>query len=203
MQTAMNLNEIAEGFANPALGTQKVFRQVLNAMAHPGRIIELDEWVPVEGLDEATTALALTLLDFETSLWTDLPRGASALQWVTFHCGSPMGTSVSEADFALVTRPESMPRLESFCLGSEGSPHQSTTLILQVEYLEARPGKRLMGPGIDGSCDLDAGGLPDHFWSSRKNARALFPIGVDILFACNNRIAAMPRTTDWEETPCM
>ena len=203
MQTAMNLNEIAVGFANPSLGTQKVFRQVLEAMAHPGRIIELDEWVPVEGLDEATTAVALALLGFETSLWSDLPRSSSAVQWLSFHCGSPMGTSASEADFALITRPAAMPRLESFCLGSEGSPHISTTLIVQVEQLEARRGRRLTGPGIKGSCDLDVQGLPGHFWSSRKNARALFPMGVDILFACNNRIAAMPRTTDWEELVCM
>jgi len=203
MQAAMNLNEIAAGFVNPSLGSQKVFRQILEAMAHPGRIIELDEWVSVDGLDDATTAVALTLLDFETSLWTDLGRSTSAIQWLTFHCGSPMSTSASDADFALITHPASMPRLESFCLGSEREPHTSTTLILQVERLAAHRGMRLTGPGIKESCDLDVGGLPSHFWGSRKNARALFPMGVDLLFACNNRLAAMPRTTDWDGTACM
>ncbi len=203
MQTAMNLNAIAPGFANPSLGTQRVFRQILEAMSHPGRIVPVDEGLPMEGLDVATAAVALTLLDFETSLWTDLGKGSSALQWLAFHCGAPLTQVPSSANFAIITRPSEMPPLSAFGYGTEREPHTAATLILQVEYLEERAGKRLTGPGIEGGQLLRVEGVSQQFWADRKAASDLFPMGVDVILTCNDGIAALPRSTNWDELACM
>lgn len=177
MQTAMNLNAIAPGFANPSLGTQRVFRQILEAMSHPGRIVPVDEGLPMEGLDVATAAVALTLLDFETSLWTDLGKGSSALQWLAFHCGAPLTQVPSSANFAIITRPSEMPPLSAFGYGTEREPHTAATLILQVEYLEERAGKRLTGPGIEGGSCFVWKGCPNSSGPTGRPRAISFPWG--------------------------
>src|SRR5262249_60143642 len=63
---------VRRGFVEPVLESQRVFRRVLDAMAHPGRIVRIDSFIdaPVP-LAPATAAVCLTLLDFETPLWLD------------------------------------------------------------------------------------------------------------------------------------
>src|SRR3546814_8636166 len=60
------------GLADPVHDSQRLFRGLLTALAHPGRAVTLSG--APEGplpLDPATTAAALTLLDGETPLWLD------------------------------------------------------------------------------------------------------------------------------------
>ena len=203
MNGAVDLGTIGQGFASPATDSQKAFRAILDAMSRPGRIYGAGQGLAAQpALHPATAAAALTLLDFETALWTDLPDDSPEQGWLKFHCGVPFAKSPGEADFAIITTPAEIPKLESFRPGTEREPHLSATLIIQVEALVGGDGKSFSGPGIEKIHRLDPRGIADHFWESRKLATQMFPLGVDVLFTCNDKIAAMPRTTGWDDK-CM
>jgi alpha-D-ribose 1-methylphosphonate 5-triphosphate synthase subunit PhnH len=59
-------------------------------------------------------------------------------------------------------------------------------------------GKRLSGPGIETFSILKMEGLTERFWQDRQIQFTMFPLGVDIIFTCENTLAALPRTTKVE-----
>lgn len=185
------------GLADPVLDSQRVFRSVLDAMAHPGRVIETrGPEVSPYPLHEAATALCLTLVDFETPLWLDAEAGAAETrEYLRFHCGCRLVEGPGLARFALIAGPEAMPRLSRFDLGTDEFPERSTTLIVQAASLRGGRGRRLTGPGIASETRLEVSGLPGSFWRDLKDNHALFPRGVDVVLVAGRSIAALPRTT--------
>jgi alpha-D-ribose 1-methylphosphonate 5-triphosphate synthase subunit PhnH len=188
---------LVPGFSDPVLASQAVFRTVMEAMARPGQIAEIDvALAPPAPLGIAAAALALTLLDFETPLWLD-PMLAAAPEvdgWLKFHTGAPRAADPASAAFAFVAKPAAMPSFEAFGLGSIEYPDRSTTLILEVETLTEGDGFRLSGPGIKGSRSLSVTPLPADFPERMAENRALFPRGVDLVLTCGRRLAALPRS---------
>ena len=184
------------GFADPVFGSQRAFRRVLEAMAHPGRIVTLDAVIDAPApLAPASAAVCLSLLDFETPLWLDdAARSHDAVEWLRFHCGVPLVERPESARFALVLAPVTMPAFGDFDLGTDAMPDRSATLILQVEALTAGAGARLAGPGIADITRLDVAGAPARFWDFVRGNGMHFPRGVDLLLAAGPCLAALPRT---------
>jgi alpha-D-ribose 1-methylphosphonate 5-triphosphate synthase subunit PhnH len=186
---------IAPGFADPALDAQATFRCLLEAIAHPGRIVTMPGRLPVPPapLLPPAYAIALTLLDFETPLWLDLVLASPAVQGsLRLHCGCPI-VAQEEARFALLSGPGAP--LAAFDQGTPEYPDRSATLIWQVEELAADRGVRLSGPGIRTSARLQVEGLPADFWPLWGMSHSQFPLGVDVVFVTTDRIAALPRST--------
>ncbi|MGE0718429.1 MAG: phosphonate C-P lyase system protein PhnH [Alphaproteobacteria bacterium] len=188
------------GFLAPVADSQRTFRALLDAIAHPGRVVTVASLPPAPApLAPAAAATLLTLVDFETPLWLDPAAGEDAVAaWLRFHCGAPIVADAAAARFALVAAPLRMPRLDAFPPGDDAYPDRSATLILQVEDLEEGSGWQLRGPGIETVARLAVGGLPDWFAGDWRANRALFPCGVDVFLAAGDRIAALPRTTELE-----
>ena len=186
------------GFADAVHDAQASFRGVLEAMAHPGRIVTMPgpKAVP-SGLDPATASLLLTLCDGETPVWLD-PGAASIADWLAFRTGAPRIAASAAAAFAVVLTPPAMPSLRDFDWGTDEVPEASTTLIVQVQSLAEGEGWRLRGPGIATQARLSVGGLPEGWAVERRAMQAAFPRGVDVVFACGHRVAALPRTTIME-----
>ena len=183
-------------FADPVLDSQRIFRLVLDAVAHPGRIFRVPEGMdPPAPLHPAAAAIALTLLDYETPLWADVSIGAEARDWLRFHSGAPIVERAGDAVFALVADPDRLPLLEAFAQGTDERPEQSATLIVQVGNLRPHEGHRLTGPGIPGEVRLAVRGLPGAFWDALRDNHARFPRGVDVLLTAGACLAALPRTT--------
>jgi alpha-D-ribose 1-methylphosphonate 5-triphosphate synthase subunit PhnH len=194
---SMNLADIGRGFADAALGSQAVFRRALSALSRPGEIHELDaEAETPAGLNDASCALLLTLLDQDTSLWLS-PGAASgpAGPYLRFHTGCLLAANAAEADFALVAAADELPALQVFKAGSDEYPERSATVVIQVGGLSGSGGWTLSGPGIDGSTPLHAAGLDSRFVEAWNTGRRAFPCGIDVFLACGNRIAGIPRTT--------
>lgn len=176
--------------------SQATFRCLLDALAEPGTVRTLP--VEVAGpapLHDATTALCLTLLDFDTPVWRDAATGTvSVASYLRFHCGCPLTDDAAWAAFALVGNAADVD-LSSFARGSMEYPDRSTTLFIQVPSLDDGPERTLSGPGIPGTRSLRVAGLPAGFAAQWRDNTAAFPLGVDVVFCCRGQIVGMPRTT--------
>ena len=89
------------------LGAQATFRCLLEAIAHPGRIVIAPGGLPAHPapLLAPAYAAALTLLDFETPLWVDPSLATPAvIDSLRLHCGCPI-VPQAKARFALLAGP--------------------------------------------------------------------------------------------------
>jgi len=182
---------LTAGFADPARDGARAFRQVLDAMAHPGRIVTLaGPSAPPPCSDAAATAL-LTLVDSTTPLHLAGAHDCAALRaWVAFHLGAPL-CAPQDAAFALGSWP-ALGLLTAYPQGTPEYPDRSATLIVECPDLR-NAGTRLTGPGIETEAWLS---LPD-VAALQANA-AQFPLGCDLLFTSGQRLAALPRSTKLE-----
>ena len=188
---------LVPGFASPVHDAQACFRAVLDAMAHPGRIVTLPPRLAAPApppLGAAAAAIALSLCDLDTAVWLD-PALADAAPYLRFHCGCPIAPAPALAQFAFATASQNLPPLDGFALGSDQYPDRSTTLIIEVAGLGSSSGRTLSGPGIDGTTLLSVEALPERFWSERALLGELLPRGIDVIFTCGARLAALPRST--------
>jgi alpha-D-ribose 1-methylphosphonate 5-triphosphate synthase subunit PhnH len=192
------MTSFAAGFADPVFDAQAVYRMVMMAMAHPGEIRPIEPLLtPPAPLTPAAAALALTLLDFETPAWLDAPLAETpdAAQWIKFHTGARVVGDADQAAFAFISAPLAMPALDAFALGTLEYPDRSTTLVVQVAALKGGEPYVLSGPGIETTRHFGPEPLPAPFLEQLAANRALFPRGVDIIFAAPDGLAALPRST--------
>lgn len=196
MHTAL-AESVSPGFKQPSVDAQVVFRQILDAMSNPGRIVALPtsiEPIP-DGLDPATAAVCLTLLDGDTPIWTDLPPSSPSLSWLQFHCGCPFTDDPGRASFGLATNARELPGLDAFSPGTDETPETAASLIVQVDDLESSGDFILSGPGIPDRRALKIAGPPAKFWDQRQRVCTGFPLGLDLIFIRGAQLAALPRTT--------
>jgi alpha-D-ribose 1-methylphosphonate 5-triphosphate synthase subunit PhnH len=192
---AERIASLAPGFTSP-VESQQTFRAVLEAMSRPGRIVEAGGTLaPPEPLGPAFGAVCLTLLDFETPVWTDLDPESAAAKWLRFHCGAPLAAGPRDGSFALITQQGNLCPLDRFHPGDDERPEQAATVIVRVEGLGNDEGRRLTGPGIEDTPSLFVGGLPSGFWDERAEMDDSFPSGLDFIFTVERRLAALPRST--------
>ncbi|MFD1912454.1 phosphonate C-P lyase system protein PhnH [Halodurantibacterium flavum] len=183
MQTAA----LEGGFADLARQSAKGFRACLDAMARPGTIHAVGGALPPAPMSVAAGVAVLVLADATTPLHLAGRHDCGAVRdWITFHTGAPL-VRPGEAVFALGDW--AALDLAAFALGTPEYPDRSATLIVEMPDLLDR-GARLTGPGIRDTAALN---LPEVAFFQRN--AALFPLGLDFLFTCGDRLAALPRTT--------
>ncbi|MCY6382043.1 phosphonate C-P lyase system protein PhnH [Hoeflea prorocentri] len=188
---------IQGGFANPVFDAQAVFRQVMEAIARPGKIAAIENLTePPAPLTPVTGAIAATLFDHDTQIWLDpvLARSSDVAGWLAFNTAAPIVREMLDADFAVISDSEALPSLESFSQGTQEYPDRSTTLIVQIAALSGGPGLTLTGPGIQEIAHIVPQGLPDRFMDQWSANGMRFPRGVDVLLAAPEGVIALPRT---------
>jgi alpha-D-ribose 1-methylphosphonate 5-triphosphate synthase subunit PhnH len=183
-------------FPDPVFDAQRTFRAVMAAVAEPGTIHSIASSVRCPGFSPAMTALALTLADFETSVWTD--AGPEAAAYLGFHTGTTVVAAPGAADFAFITAPSAMPPLASYKQGTLEYPDTSCTLVLDVASIDPTRGWTLRGPGIAGRGRLSVMPLRAGLEADLEVNRRSFPLGVDLIFCAGAQIAALPRSTSLE-----
>lgn len=186
---------IEPGLPDPVRDSQTVFRLVLDAMAHPGRVLTLPPLSEARnGLAPASAMICLTLVDHETPLWLDESLATpDVIAHLAFHTGAPLAETALLASVAVLDGPSTS--LARFRTGSDAYPEDGATVIIQVPGLSSAGPLTLSGPGVDGEIPFGVEGLPDSFWREREAVNSGFPRGVDIILCSEHRIAALPRTT--------
>ena len=112
--------------------------------------------------------------------------------FIRFHTGAPIAAGRDEAVFAVLAHDTAS--LDGFAIGTDPYPDRSATLVIEVPVLGAGATRRWRGPGIDGQAAVAVGGLGADFWQAWADNHALFPCGVDIVFAAGSQLLALPRS---------
>ncbi|MFA0996132.1 MULTISPECIES: phosphonate C-P lyase system protein PhnH [Pseudomonas syringae group] len=187
-------------FTDPVLDAQRSFRMALKALAGPGiaHTLPAGHLPPaLQGLDSATHALCLALLDLDTPVWLAPAFDTPAIRAnIAFHCGSPIVSDRQAARFALLDLATAH-HLDGFDTGNDRYPDQSCTLLIQLPSLEGGQSLSWSGPGIERqnpvSLPLDAG-----FWTERDSCNQ-FPCGLDMFFLAGKQMLGLPRSTRVQE----
>ncbi|MTH98183.1 phosphonate C-P lyase system protein PhnH [Roseibium sp. RKSG952] len=194
-----DLSALAPGFPDPVHDAQRCFRAVMMAMARPGGTQDFNPsgLTPPAPLTPIGAALALTLFDYDTTIWLDKTLSASqpVSDFLKFHTGARLVTEPADATFALIADPASMPPLNAFHRGSPDYPDRSATLILLNQLFAGPPDAVLTGPGVKDQERFATQPVPAGFWHQVQANNAQFPRGVDLVFAGSHKIAALPRST--------
>jgi alpha-D-ribose 1-methylphosphonate 5-triphosphate synthase subunit PhnH len=199
-QNKISLQRLAPGFHDPQLDAQRVFRQLLQAMARPGQIVPIDRLPEApKPLSGGAAALALTLFDLDTPIWLDEALRASAGDYLAFHTGAPVKAEIGEAAFVLVADGLQLPDLSKIALGDAEYPERAATVIVQVEKLRVETDYRLRGPGILGHVDISVDGLALEFWSALRANQKRFPLGFDTMLVAGDTVLGLPRTVVVDE----
>ena len=187
-------DQIEPGFENPAIDAQRVFRAVMEGWARPGQMVDVSGFgaSPV-GIDHASAAIALTLVDVDTPIHL-APSAQRAAPWFRFHCGCPILDASESASFVFGSA-EEVCDLSRFARGTAMEPELGARIIAHVESLEAGDTYLLTGPGIDGEQRVQITGLPDALLDARAKLRRQFPAGIDFVFVSGSRFVCLPRTT--------
>lgn len=195
--SALDLSHMHAGFADPVHDSQQCFRSVLQALAQPGRLFELDfKLEPPAGLSAAQCAMLLCLADFDTGVHLFGSTATTAAeQYLRFHTACPLSATLGRAHFVTVRGLESCPPLADLMPGEAAYPDRSASLLIEVSELAEGGPISLRGPGIRHTQAISVGG-----WQAATTAffaanRALFPLGVDVILSCKRQIMGLPRTT--------
>lgn len=170
---------------------QQAFRAVLDGFARPGTLVPAQQPSAVLMFLSAVLDESVSLADPLGLVGTDAHRLLLA-------------PTAPEAQARFVLLDGRRPPDAGFqpTLGTLESPELSATLVLTVDALcdalttaDAAVVLQLQGPGVPGTRVLAVSGLhPD--WLARRAAWVgAYPMGVDIVLAAPDAMAALPRTT--------
>ncbi len=169
---------------------QGLFRHLMNAMAYPGRIHDLQSLL--NGTDAWRGVLAV-LLDASTSL-CDEDGLLAAQDWPLLQA---IPRENDEADYILCKgdQPGDLcPRL-----GDLTHPEHSTTVLITVDALQGgEQTVQLSGPGIAAPVSIHPRGLHAHWWQWRAQWSGVFPLGLDIILMDRQGVMCLPRSTQAE-----
>ena len=183
----MQAHALEGGFTDAPIDAARAFRGLMTAMARPGTICDVSGATPPAPLGAAAGTAILTLCDPDTPIYLGSACDTQDVRdWITFQTGAPF-VPPAQAMFA-VGGGEELP-LCAYPVGTSEYPDRSATLIVECADLSAS-GATLTGPGIKDRAGLS---LPET--QAFQANRALFPLGLDFIFTCANRLAALPRTT--------
>ncbi|CAN5166627.1 phosphonate C-P lyase system protein PhnH [soil metagenome] len=183
------------GFLDAPRDSARAFRPVLEALSRPGRVISSDANLDAPILSSAA-ALCLTLCDYDTPLWiASSLRSSTLVDYLKFHTGAPLTHDIGSAAFLLCDMTAAMEALEGASIGTAEYPDRSATLIIITDSMEGGAAAELSGPGIETVQLFAPHGADLAFWHWMQRNHQRFPLGIDVIFASTNTVAAIPRST--------
>ena len=162
-----------------------------------GVIVSLHQLSGLAAAEPATTSVLLTLADNDTPVWlSGTLSNDIASQNLRFHTNAPLVEQPRQAVFAVADEQISHEQLNALSEGSAVAPETSATLILQVASLSGGRMLRLTGAGI--AERMVAPQLPECIIHELTERPHPFPLGIDLILTCGERLLAIPRTTHVE-----
>ncbi|MEM5529357.1 phosphonate C-P lyase system protein PhnH [Gammaproteobacteria bacterium AS21] len=211
---------IAAGLTNPINAGQVIFRRTLKAMSEPGTIVDIEHNHGAGDLSPAMYALALSLLDQQTTLYLSAAlKNEEVCKNLQFHTDVQLVNDPQSAMFAIANADQ----ITEFCYfnkGTDESPEMSCSLVLQVESLTNTAAQaqgsdnehstllKLEGPGIESVKYIAIAKLSTQLLEYLTERPDAFPRGLDFYFVSDKQLVCLPRTTKVSvittgDNPCM
>ena len=198
--------DLLEPLENLVDDSQRVYRQLLKALSEPGLCLNTDVTHSTcnETVHMSTWAIAQTLLDHDCLVYvSDTLSHPEFLNSLTFYTDCRMTKNTNDADFAFLTLAE-LQSLDSFSNGTVEAPHESATLVIQVDAMgmdnQSHTQQYLLsGPGIPSERALSIADLTNRQVQLLQDNHKQYPCGVDILFCSEQQVCGLPRSTEITE----
>lgn len=199
---------VRESGYDEVFDSQSHFREVLDCMARPGKVNELER-VPIAvpyGIEESTAYVCFALLNRDVSYYCS--NGSSAVEdFIRVNTGCLPG-ELQEADF-IVAKGTDIPEMLEFAKeGLLTYPESGATFVVEVESVsptEVVPALklRLSGPGIDGDRLIWVSGWRHEWVDILKEKNSEYPLGVDTILSFKSptgeaNVCCLPRSTKIE-----
>ena len=181
--------------------SQIIFRKVLDAMARPGKIVELpDLEINAPTKNKFPCLVLLTFLDSHVKFKVlDIDNKVDSEE-IAGYISSSTGSqeaSVENSDFILIYGGSAGGLIRRMKKGSPKYPDESTTLIYDVESIgEDGVLMTLSGPGICSDHRLAVKGIEEAEITELISVNRDFPMGIDAIFSDKNgKVVCIPRST--------
>ena len=161
-------------------GTQEVFRLLLDALANPGRSVDLNFQISQFAANGRWLALALTLLDNETGFYWDGPLETG--EEIRFLSGA-VQVPLENADFVFLSSKDSPTQfLSQVKAGTHRDPHNSALIFIASEGTADRY-LRFKGPGIPPEGRNVPVSAIEAMWIKARDDQGFeYPCGVELIF---------------------
>ena len=176
--------------------SQRTFRALLDALAHPGRRIALPDGA---GTPPALLVpLALADLGQRVAV-----VGADVARWAE-HLSGATSCALAEpadADQVVVLDGATADLVDSLRRGTALAPEEGCRLVLACQALgsDGDVGLELRGPGVDGRTQVHVDGISTDVFTAIRAANASFPAGIDtFLVAADHTVVGLPRSLAME-----
>lgn len=190
---------------DPLVGmTQLVYRRLMDCMARPGQIADLDDEclgpILVITSRREAMAVALTLIDNEVSFNVCNDWDAAFSGLVRFQTGGVLA-GLADADFVFMNGDSDPETIRETKRGTLNFPDQGATVIISGLDIQAeldgqsRAFLELEGPGIQDRETLTVGGLSEEIVRALIEVNEEYPLGIDLILLSEGRMACIPRST--------
>ena len=182
---------------------QQLFRVLITALSHPGRVCPVDISGIYEGSGELLLATAQCLMDHEVTFAMAGPDFADLAQKISHRSGA-VEVELQKADYLFVMKALSNGLATQAKRGTIEYPDTGATIIYQLPPIsEGRartgppmPSVSFSGPGIRTACSPETPGLEIRELILLGQANHEYPLGVDAFFLFGNQaIMGLPRST--------
>ena len=193
---------LREAKYDPVHDAQQHFRVLLDSMAHPGQVHELDtgSLTPPAGLDACGAAIALALLNSEVT-FAAYGHSDAAMDYLRQNTRSSLAETAADADFLFFRdATKGLAALAAAQVGHPAYPETGATVVIQVERLGAEgvgDGALTVlveGPGVDGVARFRIQGLSTAVLAVLREKNEEYPLGIDTIFTCGARLVSIPRS---------
>ena len=172
---------------------QRTFRRLLDAMARPG-VIEQLEPHDQGGIHAAAVSLLEAVLDHEVT-FVVCPAEAATTETILRTTGSRVAP-LPEADYVLGSGQAIADALRDAKEGDPEFPDRGATVIATVGSVDSGGSLVIRGPGIPGSRALAVDGFGPDLQALFAERNREVPLGIDlVLVAPDGRFACLPRYT--------
>lgn len=161
---------------------QKVFKEIMNALARPGKVYSIkDSSRKLKGEHKALTAAALTLMDNRCRYFA---KGEKEWEEEIRERTLAVQTEAEDADFWLITGQEAgcYEILEKAKCGTLPAPHKAALIFVELESLTGGEEMWMEGPGIKDRIQTTLANEGRKWLKERDKQEYEYPCGVDFVF---------------------
>lgn len=180
---------------------QGVYRKVLNAMANPGVIENIDGKdkvdIDIESYN-STFLVMIMLLDGEVT-FNIVSKKKIEISKLISQITYAKARELEEADYVFILEDATDEKLaevyEKTKLGDLVNPNKSATIIAEVNCIEYGDDIELRGPGIK-ECNKISVNINKNWIDTRAEKNKEYPLGIDAIYIDKSgNLIGLPRTT--------